>query len=130
MEEQKTWVDVPKMYTLTKVGYLHNSSKVEFVFMLDCGFSRNTPYTCRNPGITRYKICTSTTQYVYLGIYPIMYKICSQHYTQYRTCTLGGRIPDMCMECMVYLSFFFELDHPVLSPLRISRRWRIEEWRR
>ena len=44
MEEQKTWVDVPKMYTLTKVGYLHNSSKVEFVFMLDCGFSRNTPY--------------------------------------------------------------------------------------
>ena len=43
VEEQKTWVDVPKMYTLTKVGYLHNSSKVEFVFMLDCGFSRNTP---------------------------------------------------------------------------------------
>ena len=43
VEDQKTWVDVPKMYTLTKVGYLHNSSKVEFVFMLDCGFSRNTP---------------------------------------------------------------------------------------
>ena len=44
VEEQKTWVDIPKLYTLTKVGYQGNSSKVECVFMLDCGFSRNTPY--------------------------------------------------------------------------------------
>ena len=43
--------------------------------------------------------------------------------TQYRTCTLGGRIPDMCMECMIC---FFELDHPVLTLHYLHVSWRIE----